>query len=168
MKNPAVGFLGGYNLGMVKVKMKAVLVAAVATLAVAAGAGYWAWLAADLASPSARWYSAAQAQAGEHVFVGNCLACHGEAGQSVANWQQRLPDGSFPPPPLNGSAHTWHHSFAALKRTIQKGGAQYGGKMPAFENTLSDEEIEQVIAYFQSQWSEEIYQVWDKRVNNRN
>jgi len=97
----------------------------------------------------------------------NCLACHGKEGRSTAQWWKRLPDGSFPPSQLNGSAHTWHHPLAQLKRTIKQGGAQYGGKMPAFESVLSNEEIEQVIAYFQSQWPEDVYQVWDQQINNR-
>ena len=41
-----------------------------------------------------------------------------------------------------------------------------GGYMPAFGNNLSEQEIEDVIAGFQSFWSDEIYDVWATRVNN--
>lgn len=114
-----------------------------------------------------RWYSPAQVSAGEEVFVQNCLVCHGERGQATANWRQRNPDGTFPPPPLNGTAHTWHHSLSVLKQTIKNGGIPLGGSMPPFGNALSEAEIESVIAYFQSQWPDETYQVWEEKINRR-
>ncbi|MCH9758987.1 MAG: cytochrome c [Proteobacteria bacterium] len=107
-----------------------------------------------------RGYSAAQVAAGEAVFTKNCLVCHGVNGEGTANWQKPNADGTYPPPPLNGTAHTWHHPFSVLKQTIKKGGVPLGGQMPAFEDTLSDEEIENVIFYVQSQWSDKIYQTW--------
>ena len=34
--------------------------------------------------------------------------------------------------------------------------------MPAFDEVLTDEQVDQAIAYFQSLWSDEIYSVWLK------
>lgn len=68
------------------------------------------------------------------------------------------------PPPLNDKAHAWHHPKSQLIEIIQKGGALYDGKMPPFENKLSDEEIKSAIAYFQSFWSDEVYKYWVDRV----
>ena len=68
--------------------------------------------------------------------------------------------GQYPPPPLNGSAHAWHHPIAALKHVILKGGAPYGGQMPAWEGKLTDAEIYALIASFQSYWSDDIYNRW--------
>ena len=48
---------------------------------------------------------------GAKIFNNNCLACHGQnASGPKGDWREKLADGSYPPPPLNGSAHTWHHS----------------------------------------------------------
>lgn len=131
----------------------------------AAGLGIFTAWAEDAAA--ARWYSPAQVSAGEALFIQNCLTCHGEQGRGAVNWRQRQRDGSFPPPPLNGSAHTWHHPMAVLRRTIKNGGVPLGGTMPAFGEQLKEQEIDSIIAYFQSQWPDEIYQVWDEKVNSR-
>ena len=110
-----------------------------------------------------RWYSQEQVTKGAAVYAANCAACHGDRAQGlVADWQRRQPDGSLPPPPLNGSAHAWHHSLPLLIEIVQKGGALYNGKMPGFDNSLSEEEQYAVIAWFQSLWSEDIYQRWSE------
>lgn len=111
-----------------------------------------------------KWYSASQLELGKKVFIENCMVCHGEQGQGLAeDWRKPLADGSYPPPPLNGSAHTWHHPISTLMRTISDGGIPIGGKMPAFGDRLSDEEKTAVIARFQDWWPEEIYNGWIER-----
>ena len=108
-----------------------------------------------------RWYSAAQVEQGANVFALNCAVCHGDQAQGLtANWRERLPDGNFPAPPLNGSAHAWHHPLAQLSQTIETGGEPFGGQMPPFDELLSDDEKIAAIAYFQSFWNEEIYLGW--------
>ena len=79
------------------------------------------------------------------------------------NWRKTQADGSYPPPPLNGTAHAWHHPLSVLLRTIQEGGARLGGKMPEFGQTLSREEQLAAIAFFQSKWDEKIYEGWLSR-----
>jgi mono/diheme cytochrome c family protein len=74
-----------------------------------------------------------------------------------------LSDGSFPPPPLNGTAHTWHHPISLLLHTINNGGKALGGQIPAFGGKLSDAEKTAVIAYFQNRWPDEIYDAWIRR-----
>jgi mono/diheme cytochrome c family protein len=111
-----------------------------------------------------RWYTQYQVDNGSQVYEKNCLSCHGIKAQGLTlNWKQPLEDGSYPPPPLNGRAHAWHHPLKLLKRTINKGGIPLGGKMPAFENVLNDKEKIAVIAYFQNFWNDEIYNAWLKR-----
>ena len=110
---------------------------------------------------NSRWYSQAQANAGAEVFANNCALCHGDDAQgTVADWRQRLDDGSFPPPPLNGSAHAWHHPRSVLLQVIDTGGAPFGGNMPAFEDVLSEADKLAAIAYFQIYWSDETYSQW--------
>ena len=110
----------------------------------------------------ARWYSEQQVSIGSVLFEQNCSECHGSRAQGkVANWKQKLADGSFPPPPLNGSAHTWHHANSVLLQVINEGGKAFGGKMPAFQHVLDKEEKLAVIAYFQNFWEDEIYSQWE-------
>lgn len=107
-----------------------------------------------------RWYSNKQVALGEQVYEENCLGCHFERATGTSNWKKTLEDGSYPPPPLNGSAHAWHHSVEVLLTVIQLGGKSFGGKMPPFTDVLSEEEQLAVIAYFQSFWSEDVYSRW--------
>ena len=110
-----------------------------------------------------RWYDSEQVVLGRGVFAQNCAVCHGAEAQGlVEDWRVKLDDGSFPPPPLNGSAHAWHHPREVLMQVIDQGGEEIGGKMPAFAGVLGRDEKLAAIAYFQSFWSEEIYQRWMK------
>ncbi|MGB0712589.1 MAG: thioredoxin fold domain-containing protein, partial [Gammaproteobacteria bacterium] len=71
--------------------------------------------------------------------------------------------GKYPPPPLNGTAHAWHHSLDVLRRQIRLGGVPLGGAMPPFQDTLSAAQIDAAIAYFQSKWTDEVYGIWTQR-----
>jgi cytochrome c len=108
-----------------------------------------------------RWYDLSQVELGETVYQKNCISCHLENAQGVLDWKKTLDDGSYPPPPLNGTAHAWHHSIEVLLTVINDGGIPYGGKMPAFINILTQEQKLAVIAYFQSFWPEETYTKWE-------
>lgn len=86
-----------------------------------------------------RWYTQQQFELGKQVFTANCAQCHGGKGQGlVEDWKTPNPNGQFPAPPLNGTAHTWHHSTEVLMETINKGGIPLGGSMPAFKEVLSE------------------------------
>jgi mono/diheme cytochrome c family protein len=113
-------------------------------------------------SDTGRWYTAQQLDNGAQVFGANCAVCHGDQAQGLtADWQSRQADGAFPPPPLNGSAHAWHHPVSVLLGVIEAGGEDLGGKMPAFESVLSQDERMAAIAYFQSFWSDDTYLDWE-------
>lgn len=116
--------------------------------------------AASVAVGQNRWYSTEQVAVGEDVYAGNCASCHGQNAESIPNWREKDDQGRYPPPPLNGTAHTWHHSLDILKRTVRDGGEKLGGWMPALKDVLKDEEIDAVIAYVQSLWPDEIYGIW--------
>ena len=110
---------------------------------------------------SGRWYDAGQVAAGAMVFAAHCAECHGAAAEGIADdWRERLPDGSFPPPPLNGSAHAWHHPLPVLLQVIDEGGIALGGQMPAFADVLAEDEKLAAIAWFQNFWSNETYAQW--------
>ena len=117
------------------------------------------------ASPAAaeRWFAQPAVELGNRLFQQHCAACHGSEAQGTENWKQTDADGHYPPPPLNGTAHAWHHSIPQLARSIKEGGVKLGGKMPPFGDRLNNGEILALIAYFQSQWPDELYQAWHQR-----
>jgi cytochrome c553 len=96
------------------------------------------------------------------VFNTNCAICHGAEAAGTPDWRKPMEDGKYPAPPLNGTAHGWHHPLKALRRQINQGGAKYGGWMPAVGDSLTDEQVDEAIAYIQSLWPDKIYAAWLK------
>jgi mono/diheme cytochrome c family protein len=111
-------------------------------------------LLAAPAQAESRWYDQADIDKGATLFKQNCASCHGQNAEGTADWKKTDADGNYPPPPLNGTAHAWHHNKELLKRTILEGGVKLGGVMPGFAGQLSDQDIDAVIAFFQSKWPE--------------
>ncbi len=121
------------------------------------------WLAVQPLQAAERWYSEQQVKKGADLFAQNCASCHGAKGEGTKNWKTPDDNGVYPPPPINGKGHAWHHDLALLRGTVKNGGKPVGGTMPAFGDRLSKEDIDAVIAYVQSLWPEEIYQRWASR-----
>lgn len=94
---------------------------------------------------------------GEQIYGRECAACHGSNREGQANWRSRGPDGLLPAPPLDGSAHSWHHPDRQLFDIVKNGPAAYGppgyrSAMPAFGDKLSDREIAAVLSFVESRW----------------
>ena len=123
------------------------------------------FLSATAQADNGRWYSSDQHDKGELLFQQNCASCHGANAELSIDWKKTDSNGKYPPPPLNGTAHAWHHSLQQLKQTIKLGGVPLGGVMPAFESKLSDSNIDAIISYFQSKWPEQTYRKWSARFN---
>lgn len=112
---------------------------------------------------SGRWYTQSQVNSGKQLYAEHCVSCHLVNAQGTNDWKQTTPDGKYPPPPLNGTAHAWHHPLGVLKRVIAEGGIPLGGKMPPFSNKLNEQQTLAVISYFQSFWTDDIYGAWISR-----
>ena len=110
--------------------------------------------------PEKRQYDSAQLLRGETEYKDHCASCHGRGAEGAPDWRRRDDNGRFPPPPLNGTGHAWHHPLSQLRDTITNGGPAGQSNMPAWGSTLSAEEIDDVIAWFQSQWPDPIYEAW--------
>lgn len=110
-----------------------------------------------------RWFTQAVVDYGAPRYQANCAVCHGVNAEGTKEWKKLDENGNYPPPPLDGSAHAWHHSIPQLARSIKEGGIKLGGVMPAFGDKLTDQEVLAVIAYFQSKWPDEVYKVWHDR-----
>ncbi len=117
----------------------------------------------SFAKSTDRWFNNEQVNQGAVLFKQNCSACHGQNAEATADWKTTDAKGNYPPPPLNGTAHAWHHGLDLLRTTIREGGKKLGGVMPPFKDKLSDNEIDLLIAYFQSKWSDDIYKKWAGR-----
>ena len=99
---------------------------------------------------------------GKIVYQNNCVSCHMIDLAGAENWKELDEDGHRKAPPLNGTGHTWHHDDKTLHAIIKYGLAKlvnnYKGKMIGFEDNLSDKEIDSLLAYIKSFWSEEEYE----------
>lgn len=105
---------------------------------------------------------------GEEVYETHCAACHGFDLEGQPEWQQPYADGSLKAPPHDETGHTWHHSDAYLVESIKLGGARLEpnigvSAMPAYEDTLTDQQIAAVLAYIKSSWPSEILEAQSAR-----
>lgn len=104
---------------------------------------------------------------GQKLYLQNCAVCHGKHGEGAPNWQKPDAAGKYPAPPLNGTAHTWHHSTRVLVDTIKNGTAKLGGNMPAWKDKLSDQDIADILSWIKAQWPDEIYTAWYNRFHQQ-
>jgi mono/diheme cytochrome c family protein len=107
-------------------------------------------------APGERRYEAATLAEGRQLYQRYCQDCHGADAVGGPEWRRRNADGSFPPPPLNGTGHTWHHPLAQLYAVIEQG----RGTMPAWGDILNDEQIAALVYWMQSHWPERVYDAW--------
>ncbi len=134
--------------------------AIVVSLAIAALAAYRFWPMSAGARADAD--DPAQVALGRQVYDEACASCHGEKLEGQPDWRIRLENGRLPAPPHDASGHTWHHPdrqlFDMTKVGLRalSGLGDYETDMPAFQGTLSDDEIWAVLAYIKSTWPAEI------------
>lgn len=104
-------------------------------------------------------------ESGQLMFRKNCARCHGWTAEGITDdWSKRDENGKYPPPPLNGTAHTWHHSLNSLLGTIREGSEKIGGSMPSFKDKLNDEEAMLILIWITSLWPEDLYKVWKNNI----
>ena len=77
---------------------------------------------------------------GEQRFEQVCANCHGVNGQGYV---------AAGAPPLNGSAHAWHHSDTQIRGWLRGG---YNA-MPAVPSNWTDRDIDAVLAYVKQWWT---------------
>ena len=101
--------------------------------------------------------------AGQSLYADNCASCHGANLEGQPNWQSPNADGVLPAPPHDRTGHTWHHDDELLFEYTKLGGAAalevrgvtgFNSGMPAFNETLTDDEIWDILAYIRSTWPE--------------
>ena len=103
---------------------------------------------------------------GKRIYAEQCASCHGAGLEGEPNWKVRGGDGLMPAPPHDATGHTWHHDDASLFGMTKLGLAEFAGieyetNMPAFKDTLSDEQILAALSFIKSTWPEHIRQQHD-------
>jgi mono/diheme cytochrome c family protein len=99
--------------------------------------------------------------AGETLYARHCASCHGSNLEGQPNWRQRLASGRLPAPPQDASGHSWHHPDRDLFGITKNGlgpyaPAGYESDMPAFGQSLNDDEIESILGFIKSRWPADI------------
>ena len=101
--------------------------------------------------------------AGQSLYANNCASCHGANLEGQPNWQSAGADGVLPAPPHDRTGHTWHHDDELLFEYTKLGGAAalevrgvtgINSGMPAFNETLTDDDVWDILAYIRSTWPE--------------
>ena len=104
--------------------------------------------------------SLAELSRGARLFEEQCAQCHGPEAQGHPDWQT---PGVVAAPPLNGTGNDWKRTRAQLVAIIKKG-AKRGSEpvMPAWNGRLTDDEIDDIIGWFQALWPPDVYAAWRK------
>ena len=126
-------------------------------LTIGAAAVIAGWL---LAGPAA---SASEDIArGASLYADHCASCHGKNLEGAPNWRKMGDDGLYPAPPHDETGHTWHHGDRLLFDYTKLGGegllaargvTNFESGMPGFAESLTDDEIRDVLAFIKSTWS---------------
>ncbi|MEX2532910.1 MAG: cytochrome c [Nitriliruptoraceae bacterium] len=88
---------------------------------------------------------------GERLYAASCVRCHGgPTGGQISDI----------PPRHNAQGHTWHHGDCLLADIVLDGlpprqGATGNEVMPAFRGKLTDAEIEAILTYVTTWWTDE-------------
>lgn len=90
---------------------------------------------------------------GQVIYNQYCVKCHGEkgVGENPSDPYATDPQGNYVAPPLDGSAHAWHHTDDDLVQFISDGSPR-NPRMKAWKETLGQEEIRDVVEYIKSLW----------------
>ncbi len=76
---------------------------------------------------------------GRRIYRGNCAACHGLTGQGRIG------------PPHNHTGSTWENADGELMSIVLEGRNR---RMPAFQEQLTEAEIDSVLTYIKTMWDD--------------
>jgi mono/diheme cytochrome c family protein len=97
---------------------------------------------------------------GVRLYQEHCALCHGPEAQGHPDWQNPQVVAA---PPLNGGGNVWKRRKQDMIAIIQNGAKRHGDPvMPAWKGRLSDQDIEDIIAWFQALWPADVYESWRK------
>ena len=98
---------------------------------------------------------------GAALYRAYCLQCHGPEAQGHPDWQTPSSGTFTAAPPLDGTGNAWRRKKRDMVAIIKLGVSRKRiPAMPAFKDRLSDEDIEDVITWFQVLWPPEVFELW--------
>jgi mono/diheme cytochrome c family protein len=111
-------------------------------------------------SPADRPFSMESLMRGARLYQEQCSQCHGPDAQGHPDWQNPQVNAA---PPLDGTGNEWKRSKADLVNVILNGAARDGVPvMPAWKGRLTQQEAEDIVAWFQALWPADVYEKWQK------
>lgn len=97
---------------------------------------------------------------GAHLYQEHCAQCHGPEAQGHPDWENPQVVAA---PPLNGSGNEWKKKKVELVAVIKNGAKRNNeAVMPGWQGRLSDQEIDDVVTWFQALWPIDVYDRWLK------
>lgn len=128
----------------------------VAVVAVLAGTTTYLLLGSGEPKPL---FSKELAARGEPLYNQHCSSCHGQdaVGENPADIYAQDEQGLFAAPPLNGTAHSWHHTDEDLVKSILEG-SERNPRMPPWKGVLSTEDAQALVEYIKSFWKPEHFE----------
>ena len=97
---------------------------------------------------------------GAALYQEHCAQCHGPEGQGHPDWQNPAVVAA---PPLNGTGNDWKRSRKDLTEIVKNGVKRKDeAVMPGWKERLSDQEIGDIITWFQALWPADVYERWRK------
>ncbi len=112
------------------------------------------------------------AERGGGLYAENCASCHGASLEGQPDWRTPDENGIMPAPPHDRTGHTWHHHDGMLfdytkfggQITLEKMGVTgVTSGMPGYEDSLSDQDIWDILAFIKSNWPARERQVQEQR-----
>jgi mono/diheme cytochrome c family protein len=105
---------------------------------------------------------------GARLYQENCAQCHGPEAQGHPDWQHAKQQGYAAAPPLDGTGPAIKRRKAEMMAVIRNGLKQDGVPvMPGWKGRVSDDEIEDVITWYQALWPEQVYARWRQLDGNK-
>ncbi|WP_417692414.1 c-type cytochrome [Roseibium sp.] len=147
-----------------------------ALILMAGAAGLYAVSGGVSASTQLRPDDEALTRLGGEIYVQSCASCHGADLKAEEDWRKGNPDGTLKAPPHDETGHTWHHADELLFRITKFGTAEAVGlkdftsNMPAFQDSLTDQQIIAVLSWIKAQWPDEIkdrHDLMNERARNQ-
>jgi mono/diheme cytochrome c family protein len=97
---------------------------------------------------------------GARLYQEHCALCHGPEAQGHPDWENPQVAAA---PPLNGSGNEWKRKKTDLIAVIKDGAKRNNEPvMPAWGGRLSNDEVEDIVAWFQALWPMDVYDRWLK------
>ncbi len=97
---------------------------------------------------------------GARLYQEHCAQCHGPEAEGHPDWQNPQVTAA---PPLNGTGNEWKRKKSEFV-TIVKNGMTRNNEpvMPGWGDRLSNQEIEDIVSWFQALWPIDVYDRWLK------